>query len=97
MLGEGLEGPAGVGLRSWSGHGPGDTVWDQGALEIAASKDCHHSPCFLSLQVSQCLSEQASDHVGWWGWCCANYTADDSPWLLESSPEPTDASGRSET
>lgn len=52
MLGEGLEGPAGVGLRSWSGHGPGDTVWDQVALEIAASKDCHHIPCFLSLQVS---------------------------------------------
>lgn len=44
MLGEGLEGPAGVGLRSWSGHGPGDTVWEV-ALERAASRDCHHSPC----------------------------------------------------
>lgn len=64
MLREGLEGPAGVGLRSWSGHGPGDTVWDQVALEIAASKDCHHIPCFLCLQVSPCLSEQVSDHVG---------------------------------
>lgn len=61
MLREGLEGPAGVGLRSWSGHGPGDTVWDQVALEIAASKDCHHSPMSAGFL---CLSEQASDHIG---------------------------------
>lgn len=53
MLGEGLEGPARVGVRTQSKHGPGDTVLDQVSLEIAAIKEWV-LPCslFLSLQVS---------------------------------------------
>jgi hypothetical protein len=66
MLGERLEGPAGVGRRPQSGHGPGDTVLEQVSLEIASSKE-RVLPCslFLPLQVS--LTFRASQGPCWGG------------------------------
>lgn len=53
MLRERLEGPAGVGMRPQSGHGPADTVLDQVSLEIASSKErVLMGSLFLPLQVS---------------------------------------------